>query len=231
MKRPKIVSRDEWTTARKRLLVKEKTFNRQRDALSAERRKLPMVAIEKEYVFQGPEGRRTLADLFEGKRQLLVYHFMFAPDDDEGCPSCSFVADNFAGGLVHLAARDTAFAVISRAKLDKIKRFKKRMGWNFPWLSSFGADFNYDFQVTLDETHAVYNYASVSAQPAERPREGEREGLSVFMCDGKRVFHTYSTYQRGIDLFLNTYNFLDLTPLGRQEEDGIMRWLRHHDRY
>lgn len=231
MKRPTIVSRDEWTAARKRLLVKEKEFNRQRDALSAERRKLPMVAIEKEYVFQGPEGRRTLADLFEGKRQLLVYHFMFEPDHDEGCPACSFVADNFASGLVHLAARDTAFAVISRAPLDKIKLFQKRMGWNFPWLSSFGTDFNHDFQVTLDEKHTVYNYAPVSAQPSDRPQEGEREGLSVFLRDGKRLFHTYSTYQRGIDSFLNTYNFLDLTPLGRQEEEGIMRWLRHHDKY
>jgi predicted dithiol-disulfide oxidoreductase (DUF899 family) len=229
-KQPTIVSRDEWTAARKRLLVKEKEFNRRRDALSAERRELPMVAIEKEYVFQGPEGRRTLGDLFDGKRQLLVYHFMFAPDDDEGCPSCSFVADNF-GGLVHLGARDTAFAVVSRAPLEKINRFKKRMGWNFPWLSSFGTDFNYDFQVTLDEKHTVYNYAPVSAQPAGRPREGEREGLSVFLRDGDRVFHTYSTYQRGLDAFLNTYNFLDLTPLGRQEEDGIMRWLRHHDKY
>jgi predicted dithiol-disulfide oxidoreductase (DUF899 family) len=231
MKVPTIVSRDEWTAARKGLLAKEKEFNRQRDALSAERRKLPAVAIEKEYVFQGPEGRHTLADLFEGKRQLLVYHFMFDPDWDEGCPSCSFVADNFASGLVHLAARDTAFAVISRAPLDKITRFKKRMGWTFPWLSSFGTDFNYDFQVTLDENHTVYNYAPVSAQPAGRPHEGEREGLSVFLRDGGRLFHTYSTYQRGLDPFLNTYNFLDLTPLGRQEEDGIMRWLRHHDKY
>jgi predicted dithiol-disulfide oxidoreductase (DUF899 family) len=223
MARPRIVSRDAWTAARKRLLVKEKKFSRQRDALSAERRKLPIVAIEKEYVFQGPEGSRTLADLFEGKRQLLVYHFMFEPDHDEGCPSCSFVADNFASGLVHLAARDTAFAVISRAPLDKIERFKNRMGWNFSWLSSFGTDFNYDFQVTLDEKHRVYNYAPVSAQPADRPHEGEREGLSVFLRDGDRLFHTYSTYQRGIDSFLNTYNFLDLTPLGRQEGDGIMR--------
>ena len=231
MQRPTIVSRDEWTAARKRLLVKEKEFNRQRDALSAERRKLPMEEITKDYVFQGSEGRRTLADLFEGKRQLLVYHFMFAPDDDEGCPACSFVADNFAGGLVHLAARDAAFAVISRAPLDKIKRFKKRMGWTFPWLSSFGADFNYDFQVTLDENHSEYNYAPVSAQPEGRPHEGEREGLSVFLRDGKRVFHTYSTYQRGLDPFLNTYNFLDVTPLGRQEEKGIMRWLRYHDKY
>lgn len=227
----RIVSRNEWTAARKRLLVKEKEFNRQRDALSAERRQLPMEEITKEYVLQGLEGGRTLADLFEGKRQLLVYHFMFGPDYDEGCPACSFVADNFAGSLVHLAARDTAFAVISRAPLDKIERFKKRMGWSFPWLSSFGTDFNYDFGVTLDENHTEYNYAPVSAQPADRPQEGEREGLSVFLRDGKRLFHTYSTYQRGLDLFLNTYNFLDVTPLGRQEEEGIMRWVRHHDKY
>ena len=209
---------------------KEKEFNRQRDALSAERRKLPMVAIEKGYAFQGPEGRRTLAELFEGQRQLLVYHFMFEPDHDEGCPACSFVADNFASGLVHLAARDTAFAVISRAPLDKIDRFKKRMGWTFPWLSSFGTDFNYDFGVTLDKKHAEYNFAPVSAQPAGYQHEGEREGLSVFLRDGDRVFHTYSTYQRGLDSFLNTYNFLDVTPLGRQEEDGIMGWVRHHDK-
>lgn len=231
MQRPTTVSRDEWTAARKRLLAKEKEFNRQRDALSAERRKLPMVTIEKEYVFQGPEGRRTLADLFEGRRQLLVYHFMFDPDHDEGCPACSFVADNFASGLVHLAARDTAFAVISRAPLDKIERFKKRMGWTFPWFSSFGADFNYDFHVTLDKNHTEYNYAPASAQPAVYPQEGEREGLSVFLRDGDRLFHTYSTYQRGLDSFLNTYNFLDVTPLGRQEEEGIMQWVRHHDKY
>jgi predicted dithiol-disulfide oxidoreductase (DUF899 family) len=231
MQRPTIVSRDDWTAARKRLLVKEKEFIRQHDALSVERRKLPMEEITKEYVFQGPEGRRTLADLFEGKRQLLVYHFMFGPDWDEGCPACSFVADNFAGSLVHLAARDTAFAVISRTPLDRIEPFRMRMGWKFPWLSSFGTDFNYDLQVTLDENHTEYNYAPVSAQPAGRPHEGEREGLSVFLRDGARLFHTYSTYQRGLDPFLNTYNFLDLTPLGRQEEDGIMRWVRHHDEY
>jgi len=206
MKTPTIVSTNEWVAARKRLL-------------------------EKEYVFQGREERRTLAELFGGKRQLVVYHFMFEPEDDEGCPSCSFVADNFASGLVHLAARDTAFAVISRAPLEKLERFKKRMEWNFSWLSSFGTDFNHDFQVTLDEKHTQYNYAPVSAQPAGRPHAGEREGLSVFLRDGARVFHTYSAYQRGIDLLLNTYNFLDLTPLGRQEGDGIMRWLRHHDKY
>ena len=231
MQQPTIVSPSEWTAARKQLLAKEKEFNRQRDALSAERRKLPMVAIEKEYAFQGPQGRRTLADLFEGKRQLLVYHFMFEPDHDEGCPACSLVADNFASGLMHLAARDTAFVVVSRAPLDKIERFKKRMGWTFPWVSSFGSDFNYDLGVTLDKKHAEYNYAHVTAQPEGRPYEGEREGLSVFLRDGDRLFHTYSTYQRGLDLFLNTYNFLDVTPMGRQEEEGIMRWVRHHDKY
>ncbi len=191
MPKPKIVSRDEWTTARKRLLVREKELTRQRDALSAERRSLPMV----------------------------------------GCPACSYVADNFAGALVHLAARDTAFAVISRAPLAKIAPFKQRMGWTFPWLSSYGTDFNDDFGVTLDATHTTYNYAPVSEQPEGRPHEGEREGLSVFFRDGDRVFHAYSTYQRGLDPLLNTYNLLDLTPLGRQEEDGIMHWLKYHDEY
>ena len=234
MPKPTIVSRDEWTAARKRLLVKEKELTRQRDALSAERRKLPMVAIEKEYVFEGPDGRRTLADLFGKKAQLIVYHFMFGlpPDwEDEGCPACSYVADNFAGSLVHLAARETAFAVISRAPFAKIAPFKQRMGWTFPWLSSHGTDFNGDFGVTLDPTHTTYNYAPVTAQPEGRPHEGEREGLSVFFRDGTSVFHTYSTYQRGLDPLLNTYNLLDLTPLGRQEEDGIMHWLKYHDEY
>jgi len=231
MEMPEVVPHDTWVAARRELLVKEKEWSLKRDALSAERRELPMEEIIKKYVFQGAEGRRTLADLFEDKRQLLVYHFMFEPEWDEGCPSCSFVADNFAGSLVHLTARDTAFAVISRAPLDKIERFKKRMGWSFPWVSSFGSDFNYDFHVTLDDDHTEYNYAPVSAQPASRPQKGEREGLSVFLRDGGRLFHTYSTYQRGIDSFLNTYNFLDLTPLGRQEEDGIQQWIRYHDEY
>src|SRR5262249_44308338 len=147
------------------LLVKEKEFNRQRDALSAERRKLPVVAIEKEYVFEGPKGRRTLADLFEGRRQLIVYHFMFDPAWDEGCPSCSFVADHFGGALAHLAARAPSFGVVSRAPTPKLERFKKRMGWDFPWLSSPGTEFNHDFQVTPDEDHPEYNSAPASVQP------------------------------------------------------------------
>src|SRR5258708_18463322 len=213
MPKPTIVSRDEWTAARKRLLVKEKELTRQRDALSAERRKLPMVAIEKEYVFEGPDGggRHTLADLFGKKSQLIVYHFMFGlpPDwEDEGCPAWSYVVDNLAGSLIHLATRDTAFAAVSRAPLAKIAAFKKRMGWTFPWLSAYGTDFNADFGVTLDKTHTVYNYAPVSAQPEARPHEGEREGLSVFFRDGKRVFHTYSTYQLGLHHLLNTSNWL-----------------------
>jgi len=236
MNRPQIASRAEWLVARKALLAKEKAFTRQRDALSAERRQLPMVEVEKEYVFEGPVGSATLRDLFRQHRQLMVYHFMFDPSWNEGCKSCSHLADNFVGILVHLTARDTSFAVVSRAPLAKIEAFKKRMGWSFPWLSSFGNDFNYDFHVTFDEAagSVEYNYASASEllKRGEIWHTGELPGLSVFLRDGERVFHTYSTYQRGLDLLLNTYNFLDLTPLGRQEEDGrIQAWIRHHDKY
>ena len=230
-KMPEVVSREAWLRARKELLVKEKEWNQRRDALSAERRKLPMVRLEKDYVFEGPDGRRTLGDLFQGRRQLIVYHFMFDPAWEDGCKACSFVADNFAGALVHLAARDTSFAVISRAPIAKIERFKKRMGWNFPWLSSYGGDFNHDFQVTVDEAQPEYNYRAHYHQPDAQGPEGEREGLSVFLRDGKHLFHAYSTYARGVDPFLNTYNFLDHTPLGRQEDGEPMAWLRHHDRY
>ncbi len=231
MDRPGIVSRAEWLVARKELLTQEKEFTRQRDALSAERRKLPMVKIEKEYVFEGPNGRTNLLALFEGRRQLIVYHFMFDPSWDEGCKSCSYLADNVEGGVVHLAARDTSFAAISRAPLAQIESFKRRMGWTFRWLSSYGSDFNYDFHVTLDEAagSVEYNYQHAAAL-AQATRE--LPGLSVFLHDGDSIFHTYSTYQRGLDLLLNTYNYLDLTPLGRQEAaGGGMAWLRHHDRY
>jgi predicted dithiol-disulfide oxidoreductase (DUF899 family) len=230
MDRSKVVSQAEWLAARKQHLKKEKEFTRLRDELSAERRALPWVKVDKNYVFEGPNGRRTLADLFEGKRQLLVYHFMFDPEWGEGCRSCSFAADHFAGVFVHLAAYDTSFAVISRAPFAKIERFKKRKRWDFPWLSSFGTDFNYDFQVTLDENHTEYNYTPVSARPAHMQGKGEWPGISVFMCDGKRLFHTYSTYARGIDPFLNTYNFLDLTPLGRQEEAHAPVGARYNNR-
>jgi predicted dithiol-disulfide oxidoreductase (DUF899 family) len=228
---PRMVSHEQWVTERVAFMGKEKEFTRLRDELSRQRRELPWEKVTKSYVFDGPRGKETLAELFEHRSQLVVYHFMFDPAWDEGCKSCSFVADNFAGALVHLAARDTSFAVISRAPLDKIERFKQRMGWSFPWLSSFGTEFNYDFHVTTDESHTEYNYAPVSAQPAGYPQEGEREGLSVFLRDGDRLFHTYSTYQRGLDPLLNTYNFLDLTPLGRHEAGRPMAWLRYHDQY
>ncbi|HJZ75945.1 MAG TPA: DUF899 domain-containing protein [Vicinamibacterales bacterium] len=237
MNRPQIVSRPEWIAARKALLVLEKEASRQRDALSAERRKLPMVEIDKAYVFDGPDGPTTLRELFKDRRQLIVYHFMFDPQWEEGCKSCSHLMDNAAGSVVHLAARDTAFAVVSRAPLHKIEAFKQRMGWQFPWVSSFGTDFNNDFGVTLDPERPPYEYNYTDAQTLLEARKiwfakGELPGLSVFLRDGDRVFHTYSTYQRGLDVPLNTYNFLDLTPLGRQEEDGrIQAWIRHHDKY
>ena len=237
MDHPNVVSRREWLVARKDLLGKEKEFTRERDRLSAERRTLPMVKIEKDYVFEGSNGPAGLRDLFGSRRQLVIYHFMFDPSWDEGCKSCSHVIDNFVGGIIHLAARDTSFAVISRAPLPNIESFKQRMGWTFPWLSSFGSDFNYDFHVTLDEAagSVEYNYESartlLQAGKIWSPK-GEMPGLSVFLRDGDSVFHTYSTYQRGLDLLLNTYNYLDLTPLGRQEDgDRTQGWIRHHDKY
>ena len=239
-----IVSREEWLAARKALLLKEKELTRQRDALHAERRRLPMTRVEKPYVFDGPDGSARLLDLFEGRRQLIVYHFMFDPDWEEGCPSCSLLVDNL-GHLAHLHARDTTLVLVSRAPLAKLERFKARMGWSVPWYSSFGGDFNHDFHVTLDEAvaPALYNYEG----PEEHLRKGEPyftrgelHGVSAFLRDGREVFHTYSTYARGGDLLLGTYNWLDLTWLGRQEDweepqgrsDGsFMHWVRHHDRY
>jgi len=237
MNHPNVVSQAEWLAARKELLAREKEFTRRRDELSAERRKLPMVKVEQEYIFEGPKGPTSLRDLFEDHPQLIIYHFMFDPDWAEGCKGCSFFADNFVGSLVHLAARNTSFAVISRVPLSKIEKFKKRMGWNFPWLSSFGNDFNYDFRVTLDPERPDYEYNYTNAEVLLKAGKiwfpkGEMPGLSVFFRKGDNIFHSYSSYQRGTDLFLNTYNFLDLTPLGRQEENEKMfDWLRHHDRY
>ena len=238
MNHPTVVSQVEWLAARRQLLAQEKELTRQRDALSAERGKLPMVKVDKEYIFDRAQGPTNLLDLFQGRRQLIVYHFMFDPNWDEGCPSCSHFADTFNGAVVHLAARDTSFAAISRAPLAKIESFKKRMGWTFPWLSSFGSDFNRDFQVTLDETlgSLQYNYEN-AAKLVQAGKlwaaAGEFPGLSVFFRDGDSIFHTYSTYTRGLDAFLTTYNFLDLTPLGRQDAEGPnpQAWILHHDRY
>ena len=228
----KVVSPAEWVAARKEFLKKEKEFTRLRDELSRQRRELPWEKIEKQYVFEGANGKQTLADLFDGRSQLIIYHFMFGPGWKEGCPSCSFLADTFDGARVHLAQRDTTFAVVSRAPLPEIEAFQKRMGWTFRWLSSNGTDFNYDYQVTApkgEQGKTYYNY-----DMADFPSE-ERPGLSVFYRDQTgEVFHTYSTYARGLDILLPTYNFLDLTPKGRDEAEmkpHAMAWVRHHDRY
>lgn len=230
---PKTVSREEWLIARKELLAKEKEFTRQRDALNAQRRRLPMVELDKDYEFEGPDGKVRLADLFEGRHQLIVYHFMFEPGDaplgksgepfDEGCSGCSFMADN-VGYLQHLHARDTTLILVSRAPLKKIRPFKNRMGWNIPWYSSFGSDFNYDFHVTTDEAVAPveYNYqdkATVERKAQTYHLHGEQPGMSVFLRDEDgHIFHAYSTYGRGLDMMIGTYHWLDHTPFGRQEE-------------
>jgi predicted dithiol-disulfide oxidoreductase (DUF899 family) len=229
---PWIVSRDEWLVARKALLAKEKELTRQRDALNAERRKLPMVKTDKDYVFEGPNGRASLLDLFDERCQLIIYHFMFDPSWDEGCPSCSFLVDNI-GHLAHLHACDTSLALVSRAPLAKIEPFKARMGWTIPWYSSFDSDFNYDFHATTDEAVAPveYNYrdkATLEQLGHTDHVKGEQPGVSVFLRDDDRVYHTYSTYGRGLDLLVGTYNYLDLTPFGR----GLhVQDARHHDKY
>jgi predicted dithiol-disulfide oxidoreductase (DUF899 family) len=221
MSLPEIVSRDEWLVARKELLVQEKEATRARDALNAQRRRLPMVEIDKDYLFEGPNGEASLLDLFEGRRQLVVDHFMFDPSWDDGCPSCSGRVDQY-GNLAHLHARDTTMAVVSRAPLAKIQPFKDRMGWTFPWYSSYGSDFNYDFHVTLDEAVAPveYNYRSKAEleEMGVEGLEGELHGTSAFLRDGDRVFHTYSTYGRGTEQVGGTHYYLDMTALGRQED-------------
>lgn len=228
-----IVSHDEWIAARARFLMREKEFTRLREELSRERRELPWERVEGTYTFAGPDGPVTLPDLFAGHTQLVVYHFMFAPGDGEGCPHCSFWADNFDGIDVHLAQRDVRFVVISRAPLEEIAAFKLRMGWHFTWLSSFDTTFNYDFNVsfTPDQLTAgtdVYNYRQGNAGLPDR------EGISVFYRDARGdVFHTYSAFARGIDMVNGAYQFLDLVPRGRDEagHDGPQFWVRHHDRY
>lgn len=230
---PKIVSREEWLGARKKLLAREKRLTHERDAIAAERRQLPWVKVEKNYVFDTPGGKQTLADLFDGKSQLIVYHFMFGPDWQEGCPSCSFIMDHTDGALAHLAQRDVSFAAISRAPISKIEAFKKRLGWKFNWVSSYGCDFNYDYHVSFTPEQKAqgkveYNFDLMEFPSAEAP------GISVFYKDKNgTIFHTYSAYARGTEAPLGTYAYLDLVPKGR-DEDGLrftMAWLRHHDRY
>jgi len=231
----KVVSPAEWITARKAHLAKEKEFTRLRDELSRQRRELPWEKVEKQYVFDGPGGRKTLADLFGKRSQLIVYHFMFGPGWQEGCPSCSYLADHFDGATIHLAHRDVALAAISRAPIAEIEAFKKRMGWRFPWVSSFGSDFNYDYDVSFTPEEKAKNDGKVqyNYELAEFPSE-EGPGASVFYKDkAGDIFHTYSSYARGLDILVGTYNFLDLVPKGRDEE-GLaftMAWVRHHDRY
>jgi predicted dithiol-disulfide oxidoreductase (DUF899 family) len=218
---PNIVSREEWLEARKELLAKEKEETKRRDELRAQRRSLPMVEVEKDYVFESPDGEARLLDMFEGRRQLVVQHFMFDPEWENGCPSCSYAADDL-GDLSHLHDLDTSFAAISRAPLEKIEAYRAKKGWTFPWYSSYGSDFNYDFQATADASVApVYvNYRTADElEEAGIPSDmkGEIPGYSVFIRDGERVFHTYSTYARGVELLNLSTQFIDLTPLGRQE--------------
>jgi len=228
-----VVSRDRWVAERKTLLAREKELTRLRDQIARERRALPWVRIEKNYVFDGPEGRCTLANLFEGRRQLVVQHFMFAPGWEEGCKSCSFMADHIDGARVHLAQRDLTLLVVSRAPLADIERFRQRMGWQFKWVSSHGSDFNHDFGVafTPEERAKGEVYYNYGMQPF--PQE-EAPGISVFYKDDAGdVFHTYSTYGRGVELMMGAYSYLDLAPKGRDEDNlsHTMQWLRHHDRY
>jgi predicted dithiol-disulfide oxidoreductase (DUF899 family) len=227
-----IVSQNEWLAARRALLAKEKEFTRARDALSAERRAMPWVKIDKPYVFDGPDGGETLADLFGCHSQLIVYHFMLGPGWIQGCPSCSFLADHFDGAIPHLAQRDVTMLAVSRAPYAEIAAYKKRMGWQFEWLSSHGCDFNQDFGVSFakhdvgSDTH--YNYGTSRAGSEEMP------GLSIFAKnDAGEIFHTYSTYARGLDNVVGTYNLLDMVPKGRDEDSlpWSMAWVKRHDEY
>lgn len=230
----KVVPHEEWIAARKAYLAEEKAFSRARDALARKRRELPWEKVQKNYVFDTAQGKQSLGDLFGGKSQLIVYHFMLGPGWEAGCPSCSFLADHFDGAVIHLAQRDVAFVVVSRAPLSEIEAFQRRMGWRFNWVSAFGGEFNSDYQVSFTAQEKAggkvfYNYEFIEGFPSE-----ERPGASVFCKNpAGEIFHTYSTYGRGLDILIGTYNFLDLAPKGR-DEDGLawsMAWVRHHDRY
>ena len=229
----RVVSQEDWLAARRQLLRKEKEFTRLRDQLSAERRELPWLRVEKEYVFDGPDGKETLADLFDGRSQLMVYHFMFGPGWEQGCPSCSFLSDHIDAANWHLPERDVTLLGVSRAPLSEIEAFKQRMGWRFKWVSSYGNDFNRDYHVsfTPDEMaqgEVYYNYGLTEFPSEEAP------GISVFYKDPSgAIFHTYSAYARGLDMLVGAYNYLDLAPKGRDEAalPWTMAWVRHHDRY
>lgn len=229
----KTVSLDEWVEARKALLAKEKEFTKARDALTRERRNLPWHRVEKQYLFEGANGKESLSDLFDGRSQLIVYHFMFGPDWDEACKSCSFLADHFNPAVVHLNQRDVSFVAVSRAPFATLDAFRKRMGWTFKWVSSFGTDFNRDYHVSfsqeeIDKGDAYYNYRKGDFTSTEMP------GASVFYKDlDGTIFHTYSVYRRGLDMFITAYHYLDIVPKGRDEDNlsYTMEWLRLHDEY
>jgi predicted dithiol-disulfide oxidoreductase (DUF899 family) len=228
-----VVSQSEWLKARKALLAKEKEFTKARDALSAARRDLPWTLIENNYVFDGPNGKETLSDLFGGKSQLMIYHFMLGPGWVQGCPSCSFLADHFDGAAIHLAQRDVSLVVVSRAPLAEIEAYKKRMGWKFKWVSSFGNDFNRDFHVSFTPEEKTRGKVEYNYELTEFPSE-EAPGLSAFIKgEGGDVLHTYSSYARGLDMLVGTYNFLDMAPKGRDEGalPWTMAWVRRHDEY
>jgi len=230
----KILSHERWIEARTELLAKEKEFTRLRDELSRKRRDLPWEQVEKPYVFDGPHGKETLADLFGGSSQLIVYHFMFAPDWEAGCPSCSFWADNFNGIDIHLRHRDIGFVAVSRAPLLKLEAYKKRMGWSFKWVSSLESDFNYDYHAsfTPDEVASASAYWNYRMR---KPSSTEVSGISVFRKDAEeQVFHTYSCYERGVDMVNGAYRYIDLTPKGRDEagqKPHPQAWVRRHDEY
>jgi predicted dithiol-disulfide oxidoreductase (DUF899 family) len=232
VKEHKVVTQKQWLAARKRLLIKEKKFSKARDQLNKERRALPWVKIDKAYIFDSPEGKVTLAELFDGKSQLVTYHFMFGPGWGDGCPHCSFWVDHYDGVNYHLGARDTTLVVVSRAPLKEILPFKKRMGWRFRWVSSNQTDFNFDLHVSftseqIKRGELFYNYGPLKMDI------DEREGVSAFYKDNRGdVYHTYSSYARGIDLLNTTYNFLDLTAKGRNENpEHSQDWVRYHDKY
>jgi predicted dithiol-disulfide oxidoreductase (DUF899 family) len=234
LKNHKVVLPNEWLEARKQFLIQEKEFTRLRDQLNRQRRELPWVKLDKEYIFHGPKGKETLSDLFDGRSQLIVYHFMFDPYWEAGCPHCSFWADDFNSIIVHLNHRDVTMVAVSRAPWQKLEAFKKRMGWHFKWVSSSESDFNFDYHVSfapeeLAKKEVVYNFTT-----NDDIESSEREGVSVFYKDATgRVFRTYSTYARGIDMLNTAYHYLDLVPKGRDEAglEFTQAWVRYHDKY
>jgi predicted dithiol-disulfide oxidoreductase (DUF899 family) len=233
MEKHEVVSREKWIAAREQLLAKEKEFTRLRDQLSERRRALPWERVEKDYVFEGPKGKETLAQVFDGRSQLVVYHFMFAPEAEVPCKSCSFWADNFNGIIAHLNQRDVTFVAISRAPLPKLQAFAKRLGWSFKWLSSGGNDFNYDYNVSFRPGDAGKGGASYNYKPTETTM-ADLPGISVFSRDAEgQVFHTYSCYARGLDMMNTAYHYLDLVPKGRDETElpHTMSWVKFRDLY